>query len=333
MRHDAHPTPAGAAAPPTPRQRATPLARALARAHGVDLAALVGTGPDGRVLARDVRARLTPPAIATPAAPTSARSAPPAAPAQATTAVIARSQDSHDAPEPAQPVIPITVDDAALPEAISGVVLPSVAIHNPKSKIQNGMSSAAPVATVTLEFDASAALARIAALDATYARRGLPLRLEIYVAAVALELLPAHPRLNARWLDDALALRRRVHLALANAGPEGLRWTLIADAGNLSLHGLARALGEPPGVGAATFALVSLAGGKSWWSAPPPLPDTVAGLTLGAPERRVVVVEGGLSVRPMATLTLSYDARALDQRQALDFLNELRTRLEEHEPI
>ncbi|GEM_PF-3227164 len=31
-------------------------------------------------------------------------------------------------------LIPITVDDAALPEAISGVVLPSVAIHNPKSK-------------------------------------------------------------------------------------------------------------------------------------------------------------------------------------------------------
>ncbi len=298
MRHDAHPTPAGAAAPPTPRQRATPLARALARAHGVDLAALVGTGPDGRVLARDVRARLTPPAIAAPVPPTSARSAPPAAPAQATTAVIARSEDSHDAPEPAQPV-----------------------------------SSAAPVATVTLEFDASAALARIAALDAMYTRQGLPLRLEVYVAAVALELLPAHPRLNARWLDDALALRRRVHLALANAGPEGLRWTLIADAGNLSLHGLARALGEPPGVGAATFTLVSLAGGKSWWSAPPPLPDTVAALTLGAPERRVVVAEGGLSVRPMATLTLSYDARALDQWQALDFLNALRTRLEEREPI
>ncbi len=36
--------------------------------------------------------------------------------------------------------IPITVDDAALPEAISGVVLPSVAIHNPKSKIQNGIT-------------------------------------------------------------------------------------------------------------------------------------------------------------------------------------------------
>jgi len=39
-----------------------------------------------------------------------------------------------------QDVIPITVDDAALPEAISGVVLPSAAILNPKSKIQNGIT-------------------------------------------------------------------------------------------------------------------------------------------------------------------------------------------------
>ncbi|MFQ3662320.1 MAG: 2-oxo acid dehydrogenase subunit E2 [Chloroflexaceae bacterium] len=300
MRRDAHPTPTRTAAPPAPRLRVTPLARALARAHGIDLAALVGTGPDGRVLARDVRARLTPlaPATAAPAPPTPPRSVPPAVLAQAMPTGIAQGRDSPDAATPAPPV-----------------------------------SSAAPVTTVTLEFDAGAALARIAALDTAYARQGLPLRLEVYVAAVALELLPAHPRLNARWLGDTLALRRRVHLALANAGPEGLRWTLIADAGNLSLHGLARALGAPPGADAATFALVSLAGGKSWWSAPPPLPGTVAALTLGAPERRVVVVEGGLSVRPMATLTLSYDARALDQRQALDFLNALRTRLEERAPI
>ncbi len=39
--------------------------------------------------------------------------------------------------------MPITVDDAALPETVSGVVLPCVAIRNPKSKIQNGMMPAA----------------------------------------------------------------------------------------------------------------------------------------------------------------------------------------------
>ncbi len=41
----------------------------------------------------------------------------------------------------ADAIIPITVDDAALLKAVLGVVLPSVAIHNPKSKTKNGISS------------------------------------------------------------------------------------------------------------------------------------------------------------------------------------------------
>jgi pyruvate/2-oxoglutarate dehydrogenase complex dihydrolipoamide acyltransferase (E2) component len=197
---------------------------------------------------------------------------------------------------------------------------------------RRAMSNATPVATVTVEFDAGVALARIAALGDEFARQGLSLHLGIYVAAAVVELLPAHPRLNARWLGDALALRRQVRLAIADLAPEGLRWRVIPDAEDLTLRGLARDQGAPPDVSAATFALVSLATGKSWWSAPPPLPGAVATLILGAPERRVVVVGAGLGVRPLATLTLSYDARALDQRQALDFLEALRMRLE-HEPI
>ncbi|MCX7791574.1 MAG: 2-oxo acid dehydrogenase subunit E2 [Chloroflexaceae bacterium] len=285
------PSPTG----PVARLRATPLARAVARAHGVDLAALVGTGPDGRVMARDVRARIPPSAPVVPA------------PAPL------------DAPLP-----PIASPDTAARQ--------QEAARDATGLAQPAMRSAAPVATLTLEFDAGPSLARIAALAEEFARPGLPLDLGIYVAAAVVELLPAHPRLNARWSGDAPALQRQVDLAIADITPEGLRWRVIPGAGDLTLRGLARALAGPPGQGAATFALVSLAAGKSWWSALPPLPGAVAALILGAHERRVVVVGGGLGVRPLATLTLSYDARALDPRQALDFLEALRNRLE-HQPV
>ncbi len=281
------------------RLRATPLARALARAHGLDLAALAGTGADGRVTARDVRARISP-MVPAPLLPASTPPPPP--------------------PPPSPP-----------PGTVAGMAQQEVA-HDTTGLARRAMSNAAPVATVTVEFDAGAALARIAALGDEFARQGLPLHLGIYVAAPVVALLPAHPRLNARWLGDALALRRQVRLAIADLAPEGLRWSLIPAAEDLTLRGLARALVAAPDASAATFALVSLATGKSWWSAPPPLPGAVATLILGAPERRVVVVGAGLGVRPLATLTLSYDARALDQRQALDFLEALRMRLE-HEPI
>ena len=52
------------------KPRATPLARRIARSHGLDLAAIVGQGPRGRVRAEDVQAHLnTPVPIARPAAP------------------------------------------------------------------------------------------------------------------------------------------------------------------------------------------------------------------------------------------------------------------------
>jgi len=293
--------PTGAPPGPTPRLRATPLARALARAHGIDLAALAGSGPGRLVVARDVRARIISPERRVPA--------PALAPDAASTPSATRSHPTGAG------VVEATAprETTARPEPFTGAAI--------------------PVATVTLEFDAGPALARIAALGEEFARQGLPLHLGIYVAAAVVNLLPAHPRLNASWLGDALALRRRVRLAMADIAPEGLRWQVIPDAGDLSLRGLARALAGPPDTGAATFALVSLARGTGWWSAPPPLPGTVAALILGAPERRVVVVGGGLGLRSLATLTLSYDARACDQRQALEFLETLRTHLEEREPI
>ena len=55
---------------PGERVKASPLARRIARERGVDLAAIAGTGPDGRVIAEDVeKAAAAPAPVAAPAAP------------------------------------------------------------------------------------------------------------------------------------------------------------------------------------------------------------------------------------------------------------------------
>jgi pyruvate/2-oxoglutarate dehydrogenase complex dihydrolipoamide acyltransferase (E2) component len=174
-----------------------------------------------------------------------------------------------------------------------------------------------PLATATLEFDAGAALARAS--------------LAVCVAVAAAGLLPQHRLLNARWGEDGIWLRRRLHLAVAVPTGQGLAWTLARDAGDLTLRGMARALSAEPALdapGDATFALISLADGATWQSAPPPLAGTVAALGLGAPRRRPVARGGALLVRPVAALTLSYDARALDHAHAAVFLRSLRDALE-----
>lgn len=180
----------------------------------------------------------------------------------------------------------------------------------------------APLASATFELDASATLARMAALREGFALLRLPLSFGACVVEAVAALLPAHPLLNARWDEQALVLRRRVHLALGEGGEAGLCWSLVRDAGDLTLRGVARALATRGGeqTEAATFAVVSMATGTAWHSAHPPLPQTAAALSVGQPVQRAVAVGEHMAMRPMASLTLCYDARVVDHQGAARFL-------------
>jgi len=162
----------------------------------------------------------------------------------------------------------------------------------------------------------------MAALREGFALLRLPLSFGACVVEAVAALLPAHPLLNARWDEQALVLRRRVHVALGEGGEAGLCWSLIRDAGDLTLRGVARALATRGGeeTEAATFAVVSMATGTAWHSAHPPLPQTAAALSVGQPVQRAVAVGEHMAMRPMASLTLCYDARVVDHQVAARFL-------------
>ncbi len=186
------------------------------------------------------------------------------------------------------------------------------------------------MATATVEFDAGGVLAAAAAAQEPRGRARLAVGVAAVVAAAVAGLLPAHPELNGAYYDGAALLRRRVHLAVGEASPGGLRWAVVPDAGDLTARGVARALAGPTALGGAvTFAVVCLAEGASWQWAEPPLSGTAAALSVGAPARRAVVIGEAVVVRPVATLTLSYDARLIDHRRAAGFLTALRDRLEQ----
>ena len=249
----------------------TPLARSIAKAHGIELELVSGSGAGGRILAADIRAALP---MAQPASPSLAASQSP-----------------------------------CLPVSLSPGLLVS-------------LSPCLPLASATFELDASATLARMTALREGFVLLRLPLSFGACVVAAVAALLPAHPLLNARWDEQALVLRRRVHVALGEGGEAGLCWSLVRDAGDLTLRGVARALATRGGeqTEAATFAVVSMATGTAWHSAYPPLPQTAAALSVGQPVQRAVAVGEHMAMRPMASLTLCYDARVVDHQGAARFL-------------
>jgi pyruvate/2-oxoglutarate dehydrogenase complex dihydrolipoamide acyltransferase (E2) component len=262
-----------------PPARATPLARRIATAHNIDPAALAGSGPDGRVVAEDVR----------------------------------RAAEGAGSPGPEAGSDWSGADRVQTPEH----VLPRAPAPGPLPASDRPAPCPLPVATATIEFDAGAALTRAS--------------LVACVAAAAAELMPRHRLLNARWGEEGLWLRRRLHLAVARPDGPGLAWVLVRDAGDLTLRGMARALSaapSPDALGDATFAVVSLADGATWQCAPPPLAGTVAALGLGTPGRRAGARGEAMFARPVAALTLSYDARAIDHAHAAAFLRDLRAALE-----
>ncbi|HJZ46163.1 MAG TPA: 2-oxo acid dehydrogenase subunit E2 [Roseiflexaceae bacterium] len=180
-------------------------------------------------------------------------------------------------------------------------------------------------------------LAVIARLEPAYVRRGLELSLGACVALGVLAALPRYPLLNSCWSDDAIVIRRRVHLTVAPGN--GLATRLICDAQDLNLRGLARALGIRAPVAStshdSTFAIADL--GDQVWGDPAALASgRSAALGFGAVRARPIVIgDGGgdrLAMRRVALMTLAYDARAIDQRYADAFLRELKRRLESFDP-
>lgn len=272
----------------------SPTARRIAAAHGLDLAGVAGSGAGGRVVKADVLAGMR----------------------HATSNIQHADASTHN-------TAPVTPDPAPV---TPGARRPEQAAASDCSPPPADCTY--PIITAMVEADVTAALAACAAEGPGFARLGLELSLTTYVAWVAAGLLPAHPLLQSYWSADGPVLRRRTHLAVAEGGAGGtLRWALVRHAGDLTLRGMARAVrdGATGDRGGATFSVVGLTTGALWQIATPPLPDTGAALCLGLPRRTLVATdEGALATRMLLELQISFDARAIDYRQAMGFLRALR---------
>ena len=148
------------------------------------------------------------------------------------------------------------------------------------------------------------------------------------------------PNVNARWLGDAIEQGGDINLGVAVALPAGLMVPVIRQAHLLSLEGLcaaARALAEKAQTGKLlpddyqgnTFTVSNLgAYGVDHFTAIINQPDSAI-LAIGQIKDRVVVIDGGMHIRPIMKLTLSSDHRVVDGAVAAQFMGRLKAILEE----
>lgn len=200
--------------------------------------------------------------------------------------------------------------------------------------------------TMTRGVDASAILALRARVKSLGASRDLPnITLNDMIAFAAARTLAAHPELNAHFLGDRIRRFPQVNLGVAVDTPKGLLVPVIRGADTLSLRELSvsiRTLAEacqqgrvnPDDLQGGSFTLTNLGGFGVETFTPVLNAPEVAILGVGAPVLRPVrSKEGGVAYAEVISLSLTVDHQAVDGAPAARFLAELALSIESFETL
>jgi pyruvate dehydrogenase E2 component (dihydrolipoamide acetyltransferase) len=286
----------------------SPVVRRLAREHNIDLAAVHGSGPGGRITRTDLLALVG-----------SAPAAPAAAPARA------------PAPAAAPEFAPLTGG--------SGVPFSPMRAR----LAANVFASKRMVADVFTVIEAdmeNVHAVRIAAREKFAAREGTSLTYLPFIARATVEALRAFPAVNARIDGASLVFSDAVHLGIAvDLDEEGLVVPVIRNADGLTVTGLARAIAAASSAARAsklpasdysgsTFTITNNGSYGTLMTAPIINTPNVATLSTDVIEERVVPHDGGIAIRRRMYLCMSWDHRAFDGSTAGKFIARIKRELE-----
>ncbi|MDR6119127.1 pyruvate dehydrogenase E2 component (dihydrolipoamide acetyltransferase) [Aeromicrobium sp. SORGH_AS981] len=295
----------------------TPIVRKLAKEHGVDLAAVTGSGVGGRIRKQDVLD-----------AAKKAEEA--AAPAPAETAPSAPAPAASSEPSPLRGK---TEKLSRLRKVVASRLTESLQISAQLTQVH--------------EVDVTE-IARLRAKhkDAFLEREGVKLTFLPFFAKAAVEALKQYPTLNAALDLEAgtVTYPAGEHLGIAVDTERGLLVPTIKDAGDLSIAGLARKIADaaertrtnkikPDELSGGTFSITNLGSNGALFDTPIINQPQVAILGVGAVVKRPVVItdahgSDSIAVRSMAYLALTYDHRLIDGADAGRFLTAVKERLQ-----
>ena len=336
----------------TGRLFASPRARKFAREHSVVIEDVEGTGPNGRIVERDVMAYLaSPPAVVPAASPVAQRLA-------ADLGVDLRTisgtgprgrivkADVEAAAVSVAPEVPVPAPAAPAAAAEAGGILAEVPLSGIRAVIAQRMHEShqitAPV-TLTMEVDATTFVALRESLKASLAEElGFNLGYNDLLVKLSAKALRQFPYMNAQ-LDEAGGMIRyldAVHIGLAVDTERGLLVPHVSNADQKGLVEIAkdiRAMAErartgrslPDELSGGTFTITNLGMFEVDGFAPIINYPEAAILGVGRIKAMPAVVDGEIVVRQMVWLSLTFDHRLVDGAPAARFLQYIKRLIEE----
>ena len=309
----AAPSPQAGAAP-APRQGggrvlASPLARRLASAEGLDLAALAGTGPRGRIVKRDIEKAL---------------------------------KDGVGKAAPAAPA-PASVDARLYPpESYEAVKLDGMRKVIAR-RLNQSFNQEVPHFPLNVDIELDTLLAARARINATSPKDGdgaFKLSVNDFIIKASAMALKQVPAANATYTDEAILLHKHADIGVAvaidgglitpivwKAEEKGLK-TISAEVKDMAARARARKL-KPEEYQGGTFSVSNLGmfGITSFASIVNQPHGAI--MSVGAGEERVVVRDGKMEIATVMTVTLTCDHRVVDGAVGAQFLAAFKAFIEE----
>jgi len=310
--------PAAPAATGTPssasgeRIKASPLARRIASSKGVDLGAITGSGPNGRIVKADVEG---------------------AKPGAAAPAVAAPSSQSAAAPAPAA---------AAKPAVIPDIPHEATKLSNVRKTIARRLTESkqtVPHIYLTVDVRLDALLKLRSELNDGLAARGAKLSVnDLMVKALAVALVQV-PKCNVMFTPDQLISFSRADISVAVSTPSGLITPVVTEADAKSLSAISTEVKQLAALardnklkpeqyqgGTASLSNMGMYGIKQFEAVINPPQGMI--MAIGAGEQRPYVIDGQLGIASVMSATGSFDHRAIDGADGAELMQAFKNLIE-----
>jgi pyruvate dehydrogenase E2 component (dihydrolipoamide acetyltransferase) len=310
------PTPVAPASTPVARPAgervvASPLARRMASQAGVDLAALSGTGPGGRIVRADIEAAVKGPPAAAPVV----AAAPVAAPKPAPIAIAAPHRK-----------------------------VPHSSVRKVIARRLTEAKSTIPHFYVSMDVEIDAMIAIMDQLNAKSPPREHPdwhfITINDLVIKASAATLRKVPMVNASWTDEAMVLYDDVDISVAVSIPDGLITPIVRKADQKGLLTISREMKDmasraragklkPEEFQGGGFSISNMGmfGVTSFNAIVNPPQSAI--LAVGAGQKRAVVKNNELAIATVMTVTLSVDHRVVDGALAATWLKAFKGSVED----
>ena len=285
----------------------SPVVAKIAAEHGVNLSQVQGTGLNGRITKNDMLAFVENQEIEI-----------------ASSAQPVNLQTSNLTPDTSTP-------DTLIKHTS---MRKSIAAHMVESK------HTSPHVLTVMEADMSRVSKHRTANKAAFEKDGVNLTFTAYFMSAIVAGLKAYPMVNSSWSDEGVLIHKNINIGMAaSLAEEGLIVPVIKGADNLSLLAMARSVNDlanrarnkklqPDEVKGGTFTLTNHGISGSLFAFPVINQPQCGILGIGAMQKRVIVIDDAIAIRPMVYLSFVFDHRILDGASADWFLAKVKETLE-----